>query len=105
MAKPVKQVLKLPGRAVGEVLQATGVVPSAAAAPARAAATPVAPVQAPTAEDTRRVAPKTAVSLGGEDQMAATAETTRRRRASGMQTRSRGLTGAARTLRKTLLGQ
>ena len=104
MADPVKQVLKIPGRAVGEVLEATGVIQKPAA-PARAAATPVAPVAAPTAESTRRVAPKAAVSLGGEDQMAATQQQTRRRRASGMQTGGRGLTTQARTERKTLLGQ
>ena len=105
MADPVKQVLKIPGRAVGEVLEATGVVSKPAAPAPRAAATPVAPVAAPTAESTRRVAPKAAVSLGGEDQMAATQQQTRRRRASGMQTGGRGLTTQARTERKTLLGQ
>ena len=98
MADPIKQVVKLPGRAVGEVLEATGVTQKPSA-PARPAATPVAPVTEP------KVAPKTAVSLGGEDQMAASQQQTRRRRASGMQTGGRGLTTTARTERKTLLGQ
>ncbi len=99
MAKPIKQVAKIPGRLAGEVLQAAGVVEKPSA-PARPAATPVAPVtEAP------KTAPKAAVSLGGEDQQAATTAQTRRRRAAGMQTSARGLTTTATTARKRLLGQ
>lgn len=102
MAKPIKQVTKLPGR----VLQEAGLIPEAPSAmPAAAAATPIAPISAPAAETGARVTPKSAVSLGGEDQMAASTEQTRRRRAAGMVTGSRGLTTAAQTTRKTLLGQ
>ena len=85
MAKPAKKI-------VGGALDIVGLAPDAPA-------TPVAPVTEP------KTAPKTAVSLGGEDQMAATQQQTRRRRAAGMQTGGRGLTTAARTERKTLLGQ
>ena len=99
MAKPIKQVTKLPGR----VLQEVGLVPEAPSA--TPAATPIAPISAPAAETGARVTPKSAVSLGGEDQMAASTEQTRRRRAAGMVTGSRGLTTAAQTTRKTLLGQ
>jgi len=99
MAKPIKQVTKLPGR----VLQEVGLVPEAPSA--MPAATPIAPISAPAAETGARVTPKSAVSLGGEDQMAASTEQTRRRRAAGMVTGSRGLTTAAQTTRKTLLGQ
>jgi hypothetical protein len=105
MAKPIKQVTKLPGRVLREV----GLVPEAPSAmPAATAATPIAPIapiSAPAAETGARVTPKSAVSLGGEDQMAASTEQTRRRRAAGMVTGSRGLTTAAQTTRKTLLGQ
>jgi len=119
MAKPVKSAVKtvsnviekvaeVPVKAVGAAAKAVTPEPTAqmagqqlAAAKAAKAAKPVAPVTGPT----RRVTPKSPVSLGGEDQMAATAATTRRRRAGGMQTRSRGLTGSARTQKKTLLGQ
>lgn len=99
MADPIKQITKLPGR----VLQEIGLVPQAPSA--TPAATPIAPISAPAAETGARVTPKSAVSLGGEDQMAASAEQTRRRRAAGMVTGSRGLTTAAQTTRKTLLGQ
>jgi hypothetical protein len=95
MAKPIKQVTKLPGR----VLQEAGIVPKAPAAPAPTPATPVAPVTEP------KTAPKTAVSLGGEDQARANTQQTRRRRAAGMQTGGRGVTTTARTERKMLLGQ
>ena len=96
MAKPLKQVTKLPGK----VLQETGIIPEPTAQMAgQQLATPVAPVTEP------KTAPKTAVSLGGEDQMAASQQQTRRRRASGMQTGGRGLTTQARTERKALLGQ
>jgi hypothetical protein len=105
MAKPIKQVTKLPGR----VLQEAGLIPGASSAtpatPATASATPIAPISAPAAEIGASVTPKSAVSLGGEDQMAASTEQTRRRRAAGMVTGSRGLTTTARTTRKTLLGQ
>jgi len=116
MAKPVKSAVKtvsnviekvaeVPVKAVGAAAKAVTPEPTAQMAgqqlAAAKAAKPVAPVTGPT----EKVKPKSAVSLGGEDQMAATAATTRRRRAGGMQTRSRGLTGSARTQRKTLLGQ
>ena len=106
MAKPVKKVVKTVTKPVKKVVETvakeTGITPDVPTP-----TTPVAPVTpiSPVTEPTEKIQPKSAVSLGGEDQMKATAETTRRRRAAGMQTRSRGLTGAARTLRKTLLGQ
>ena len=96
MAKPIQQVTKLPGR----VLQETGIVPKMPSEAPRPAATPVAPVAGQ-----ERVAPRAAVAAGGEDQMAATGAQTRRRRASGMVTGSQGVTTAAATQKKTLLGQ
>ena len=48
--------------------------------------------------------PKAAVPAG-ESEMAATSDQTRRRRARGIATGSRGVTGSARTTRKRLLGE
>lgn len=49
------------------------------------------------------VTPK--ATVGASSEMAATSAQTRRRRARGIQTSARGLTGTARVARKTLLGE
>jgi len=53
---------------------------------------------------TQSVTPKASVAAG-ESEMAATSDQTRRRRARGIATGSRGVTGSARTTRKRLLGE
>jgi hypothetical protein len=99
MAKPVKSTVKAATDLAKDVI----VKPLARAAGAPTApqvAAPVAPVAEP-----EKVAPKSAVSLGGEDQQKATRQMSRRRRAAGVATGSQGVSGPARTQRKTLLGQ
>jgi hypothetical protein len=96
MAKPVKRTVKAATDLAKDVI----VKPLA-----RAAGAPTAPqVAAPVAEP-EKVAPKSAVSLGGEDQQKATRQMSRRRRAAGVTTGPQGVSGPARTQRKTLLGQ
>jgi len=105
MAKPVKSVGKF---ATDTVKAAIGTV----AKPVVEAITPKPTAQmagqqlaAAQQAEAEKVAPKSAVSLGGEDQMRATRQQTRRRRAAGVATGSQGLTSSARTEKKSLLGQ
>ena len=98
IAKPVTQVAKAAGIVdTPKAPEPPRVEPKAPAkAPAQAAAESV--------TSSPRVTPKASVAYGGSE-MTADSNQTRRRRARGIRTSARGVTGAARTARKTLLGE
>lgn len=93
-AKPIAQVAKAAG--IAETPKAPEPPRVEPKAPAQAAAEAV--------TSSPSVTPKASVAYGGSE-MAADSNQTRRRRARGIRTSARGVTGAARTARKTLLGE
>lgn len=103
MAKPIKSVTKAAGKAVKAVVSPVAKPVAEAILPKPTAQ--MAGQQVAAAQEAEKVSPKSAVSLGGEDQMRGTRQQARRRRAAGVVTGARGLTGSARTERKSLLGQ
>ena len=103
-AKTVKKVIKLAPNLVKETAKATGIIEKPKAPAPKVE--PKAPVQAAAESITKpsAVTPKAAVA-SGDSEMAATGAQTRRRRARGIATGARGVTGKARVARKTLLGE
>jgi len=109
MGQP-RQIVKLAKKAVSPVAKAAKLVDKPKAAepvtpkPAEAAPAKTMTEAATSYNATQSVTPKASVAAG-ESEMAATSDQTRRRRARGIATGSRGVTGAARTTRKRLLGE
>jgi len=111
----VRRAVKTVAKPVTQVAQAAGIMPKSfsqmggeelAVVKSKAAVKPKAPAQAAAESVTSSpsVTPKASVAYGGSE-MAADSNQTRRRRARGIQTSARGVTGTARTARKTLLGE
>jgi len=103
MAKPVKGIGKFVTDIGKDVIGAVAKPVAEAVAPKPTAKMGGQQIAQP--EEAKKVSPKSAVSLGGEDQMRGTRQQARRRRAAGIATGSRGLTSSARTEKKSLLGQ
>lgn len=101
----VKKAVKRVAKPVTQVAKAAGIVETPKA-PEPPKVEPKAPAKAAaeTITSSPSVTPKGAVAYGGSE-MTADSNQTRRRRARGIQTSSRGVTGTARTARKTLLGE
>lgn len=104
MGSPTKTVKRVIRNVASPVAKAAGLVDKPKAPAPKVE--PKAPVQAAAESITKpsAVTPKAAVA-SGDSEMAATSAQARRRRARGIATGARGVTGQARVARKTLLGE